>query len=326
MGTSELTGYQAAISSAAFYLQPKAGYLKVEGTDRIAFLQRQTTNDLTRLALKGCLTSILTSPSARILDMFRVIDEGDSLGTITLAGHAESTLRYLKSRIFFMDKVSVVDLSVEFAQIDLEGPGATKWLTELGIGIAPKLDEIVSVDMDGLPLRILGQPGLSGQGYRLLVPAAAQPSLENTLNGLGIAHLEEEAYQALRVEAGLPAPGTELTEDYTPMEIGLDWVISDKKGCYTGQEVIARQITYDKITQQLVGLQLSSPAQPGERVWSDGKPAGKVTSSARSPRFGEIALAVLKKPFHLPNTEVFVGSAPDLSSSAIVSVLPINSK
>jgi len=323
MNSSQLTGYQAAITDAAFYLQPQAGFLKVEGADRVAFLQRQTTNDLKLLASMGCLTTILTSPNARILDVFRLIDEGDTLGIITLPGHAESTFRYLKSRIFFMDKVSVTNLSSEFVHIDLEGPGAARWLPEIGIEQAPKLDEIVDGNLEGSPLRVLGQPGLSGAGYRLLISSLARTSLESALRAFGVAPLDADTYDVLRVEAGLPSARTELTEDYTPLEVGLGWAISDKKGCYTGQEVIARQITYDKVTQHLVGLRLSAAAQAGERVWAYGKPVGKVTSSARSPRFGEIALAVVKKPVNLPDTEVFVGSAQDLSSPATVSALPI---
>ena len=322
MNTSQFTGYQAAITSAAFYLQPGAGFLQVEGADRIAFIQRQTTNYLNLLPSTGCLTTILTSPNARILDVFRLIYQGDTLGIITLPGHAESTFRYLKSRIFFMDKVSVTNISSEFAHIDLEGPGAARWLLEIGIEHAPKLDEVVDGNLGGSLIRVLGQPGLCGAGYRLLIPSLARRSLESALKASGVAPLDAETYDVLRVEASLPASRTELNEDYTPLEVGLGWAISDKKGCYTGQEVIARQISYDKVTQQLIGLRLSSAVQAGERVWADGKLVGKVTSSAHSPRFGEIALAILKKPFHLPGTDVFVGDAQTSSFPAIVSILP----
>jgi folate-binding protein YgfZ len=110
----------------------------------------------------------------------------------------------------------------------------------------------------------------------------------------------------MRVEAGLPAAGAELSEDYTPLEAGLAAAISSTKGCYTGQEVLARQITYDKVTQHLCGLRLTRRAQPGGRVWApDGSPVGRVTSAATSPRFGEIALAVVKRPHRWSQARTF---------------------
>jgi folate-binding protein YgfZ len=265
---------------------------------------------------------VLTSPSARILDVLRLWEEPDTLKVITLPGHGRATARYLKSRIFFMDKVSLVDLSAEFAQIDLEGPEAMEWLTRLGFTRAPELDEVMTGDFGGTTLHALGQPGFTGVGYNLLIPRQAVTGVITALDELMLARLTDETYHVLRVEAGMPASRAELTEEYTPLEAGLDWAISDSKGCYTGQEVIARQITYDKITQRLAGLHLDSPAQPGERVWVEGKPAGSVTSTAGSPRFGEIALAILKRPYYEPGNSVRVGNLEQQASLARVTKLP----
>ena len=83
--------------------------------------------------------------------------------------------------------------------------------------------------------------------------------------------LAPEDYETLRVEAGLPAVGHELTEDYTPHETNLAAWISETKGCYTGQEILARQVTYDKITRHLVGLKLDAPAQAAATIPSQGR-------------------------------------------------------
>src|SRR5690606_39681801 len=114
----------------------------------------------------------------------------------------------------------------------------------------------------------------------------------------GAVPLGEEAYDVLRVEAGLPASGTELTEDFTPLETGLAYTVSTSKGCYTGQEVLARQINYDKVSRQLVGLRLKEPAPAGSAVRAEGRPAGTVTSVVLSPEHGWIALAVVRRPHH----------------------------
>jgi folate-binding protein YgfZ len=109
------------------------------------------------------------------------------------------------------------------------------------------------------------------------------------------------------VENGLPAAESELTGDYTPLEMGLETAISNTKGCFTGQEVIARQLNYDKVTQHLVILRLQAHGEAGERAWVEGRPVGLLTSAVQSPRFGPLALAVIKRPYHQPGTGVIIG-------------------
>lgn len=322
--TINLKSYEAALSSAAFYVQPGVGTLHIEGPDRVAFLQRQTTNDLSRLAPRRSLVTVLTSPMARILDVLRLLGEEDRITALTLPGHSADTARFLKSRIFFMDKVSVTDLSAEFAQIDLEGPEVQKFLPKLGFDRSPDLDEFISGNLTDFPLRAIGQPGFAGLGYRLVLPTSSENEVIGALEEQGVAVLTDEIYHILRVEAGLPATQSELTEEYTPLEVGLEGAIAQDKGCYTGQEVIARQVTYDKVTQHLVGLRLSAAVRPGERIWHEGKPVGTVTSVAHSPKFGDIALAMLKRPHHQPGTVIFVGESQTQSTPATVSELPFN--
>jgi tRNA-modifying protein YgfZ len=133
--------------------------------------------------------------------------------------------------------------------------------------------------------------------------------------------LSDAEYEILRLEAGLPAAGHELTEEYTPLETGLEQLVSTSKGCYTGQEVLARQVNYDKVTRHLAGLRLKAEVPAGSSVTSEGKPAGIITSIAISPRLGPIALAVLRRPYHEPGTAVSVGEI-----KGTVEALPFNSK
>jgi folate-binding protein YgfZ len=315
--------YQAAPQGAAYYVLPSGGYLRIRGEDRLAFLQRQTTNDL-RLVQDGrAALSVLTTPAARILDVLYVLAEPDALGLITLPGRGETTARYLKSRIFFMDKANLTDASAELAQIDLLGPGMPAVLARLGIDPALQTDRVAGGLLEGEPLQALALEPSFGLGVRLLLPASGLAALQAFLIQAGAAQLRDEDYALLRIEAGLPAAGTELSEEYTPLEAGLTAAISSTKGCYTGQEVIARQLTYDKVTQRLCGLRLESRAQPGVRLWAaDGSPAGKITSAAASPRFGQIALAVVKRPHHEPGSALRVGDAFDSAVQGQVVALP----
>lgn len=301
----KLPGYEAAIHKSAYYPQRTAGYVRIRGEDRQEFLQRQSTNDVGLLNSDRSVTTVLTSATARILDLLRLVQEPEAIGAITLPGHAQETTRFLKGKIFFMDKVSVEDASHEFAQFDLLGPEASQMVQRIGQSEVPSGDEMVTAEVSGAEIGILGQ---RGGGYRLLVPAQSSEDISAILTDAGAMELTPEAYAVLRVEMGLPETGHELTEDYTPLETGLDWTVSGDKGCYTGQEVIARQITYDKVTRQMVGLRLSREVEPGARVSSveDKKNAGEVTSYAHSPRFGHIALAVIRKPHHEAGTEMLV--------------------
>ena len=117
--------------------------------------------------------------------------------------------------------------------------------------------------------------------------------------------------QVLRVEAGLPGAGAELSGDFTPLESGLRSAVSENKGCYTGQEIIARQISYDKITQFLVGLHLDTSTALGTRLYSEGRPVGAITSVAISPRFGAIALGIVRRPHHETGTLLHAGLESD---------------
>jgi tRNA-modifying protein YgfZ len=314
---NDLRGYEQAREEAAYYQIPEPGFLRLSGKDRVDFLQRQTTNDIRKLTADLAVMTVLTTPKARIQDIFWLIDEGESIGLITLPGRSAATFEFLRGKIFFNDDVSLSDHIPEYCQLLLEGPDAADGLTALGLP-QPDLAEVVRGPGNETPIVAIAQPGLSGIGYRLLFPEKKPESEVDRLMQAGLIALRKPEFELLRIEAGLPGGNSELTADYTPLEMGLlDLAISQTKGCYTGQEVIARQVNFDKITRSLVGLRLSSPVQIGESVSIDGKPAGKVTSMVHSPRFGDIALAVLKRPFEKTGTKVNLGD-----QAAKVTALP----
>jgi len=143
------------------------------------------------------------------------------------------------------------------------------------------------------------------------LPGEAAAGLTESLVSSGAAQISEREFQVLRVEAGYPGPGSELSQDYSPYEAGLSGAVSGAKGCYTGQEILARQTTYDKITQSLRGLRLSEPASTGSRLWTgDERPAGVLTSFALSPALGSIGLAVIRRPHDQEGTVLQVGEEP----------------
>jgi folate-binding protein YgfZ len=303
--------YQAAINGAAYYPMPDAGLIHLSGPDQRTFVQRQTTNNITLLTSGHAQITVLTSPVGRILDVLTVYPEigsdEETLAIIPLPGRTPSTVRFLKSRIFIMDKVTVSDASPSHNHYWLFGPQADSILEHLDLAPLPDVGTVRSTHLGGNPITLIGQHGPGSTNYRLLVAQTAALPLEHALDQAGAIRLTPDSFDLLRIEAGLPAGGAELREDYTPLEVGLAAIVAENKGCYTGQEVLARQVNYDKITRQLTGLRLEALVAPGSTVFHTGQSVGAITSAAQSPRFGPVALAVVKRPFFEAGTILEAG-------------------
>lgn len=305
--------------------QPLRGVIVFAGKDRVDFLQRQTTNDASQVNKERVLTTVLTSPVGRILDVLQLTEDEDKgeaqISAISLPGRASSASAYFKSRIFFMDQVTVRDVSQEFACFELAGADIENVFQQLGFPFLPQGNQLAEADFQGIKLKAFQQILRLGLGYQVIAPQEHREQLRKFLKSLAIQPLTSEEYEVLRVEAGIPVVDHELTEEYSPLEVNLENAVSVNKGCYTGQEVIARQMNYDKVTRKLVGLSLEMDAAAGSQLQGEGKPVGKVTSFVRSPRFGPIALAVVKRPYYRDGVELTVKSG-DLESISIVRSLP----
>ena len=149
------------------------------------------------------------------------------------------------------------------------------------------------------------------QAMRSPAPLTRLDALQERLTDAGAVLLTgADGYEARRIELGRPRPGKELIDAFSPLETGMAWVCAEDKGCYTGQEIIARQLTYDKVTRTLVRLRSELSLSEGAAVSFDGRRAvGTVTSSAVSPTAGPVALAVLKRPHNTEGVEVSVEGA-----------------
>jgi len=313
----------AAREGAAFIWVSQPGYLRLSGEDRQAFLQRQTTNEINLLQFERSLATVLTSPTGRIHDVLYLFHEPDSIGILTLPGRGQGTFRYLRSRIFFMDKVSMIDVSPEFSQVLIFGEKSHEALARFGCTKPPSADQIIHLPYRDIELLVWGICRELGFGVSLLAPEPLKETITAELLAVGCSNLSDSDYQILRVENGKPGVDSELSEQFTPLEVGLSGLVASQKGCYTGQEVLARQVNYEKITQRLVGLVHPNHASAGDKLSStDGRPAGIVTSIANSPFFGHISLAVVKRPFDQPDTELNLGNPKNRLQTARVVPLP----
>ncbi|MCW5876550.1 MAG: hypothetical protein KIS85_06670 [Anaerolineales bacterium] len=298
--------------STKLYITENSGLLRFSGETHRDYLQRQTSNDLGRLGPQRAVPSLLTSAQGRVLEYFTLLQDGESLLMVTQPGHGHGLAAYFQKRIFFNDQVTVQDVSADWAQIELHGPQAAAALAKLGVQAVPELDGLAAGNWEGHPLHLLTQAGYSTEySYLLLAPAAA-PAL---LAELGLAALEHNQRELLRIEAGLPGD-PEFNHQYTPFELGLDRLVSTDKGCYTGQEVLARQVTYDKVVRRLARLSAGEPLSPGQRLLAEGKPVGEVTSAAVSPQHGPLGLAVLRRPHDEGGTQLATEGAGEVKVEA----------
>ncbi|MCB0045438.1 MAG: hypothetical protein KDD92_08415 [Caldilineaceae bacterium] len=297
--------YAALTASAAVQVRSDYGVLLLAGPDRSAFLQRMTTNDIAALVPGQSAVTILTSDTARNRFAFTVVCRDEDFLLLPGPGEAAALAQELQSKIFFMDKVTVANISAPVKRLRLMGPEADGILAQAGVELTDTPDG--GWQRAG-ELTVIKQFAYDVPGYVLLQPAAGVDDLIRRLQTIGAHVLQRnEAYEARRIELGRPRPGAEIVNAYTPLETGMAWVCAENKGCYTGQEIIARQITYDKVTKYLVTLRSAEPLAPGASVTAGDKNAGAITSAAYSPALNAyLALAVLKRAYAEADAVVLV--------------------
>ena len=295
--------YLALTSGAAVLPRPHFGVLRLRERDRVDFLQRMTTNDIACLQPGQAAVTILTSPMARIDAVFSVLCRQDDLMLLASEGQSDDLRQRLQSQIFFMDKVTVTDDSAGLCRLRILGQMAAELLQSAGLPQPESDDQFLEDDS----VTVLRQDRYDLPGFEIIASVDEMDALQERLSGAGAVTLAgNDSYEARRVELGRPRPGKELTDAFTPLESGMAWVCAENKGCYTGQEIIARQLTYDKVTRSLVRLRSELPLQEGATVSVNKRSVGTVTSCAHSPSAGPVALAVLKRPHNVEGAEVTV--------------------
>jgi tRNA-modifying protein YgfZ len=280
-----------AIASAhrgmALYDRSHWGRLRVGDRDRLSFLHNQTTNDLKRLQPgQGCETVLLTS-TARTIDLLSIYVTDEDIIVLTSPNRRADILAWLDRYIFFGDKVQLTDITDETVCFSLIGPHSAALLQKLGVTNLPQeLDSHCVSVIANVPIRIANGNGLSGAGYTVIADLAHSTALWQSFVEAGAIPLGEQAWEQLRIHDGRPTPGAELTEDYNPLEAGLWHTISFTKGCYIGQETIARLNTYNGVKQKLWGLNLERTCQPGEPIYVEDQKVGLLTSVTADGSFG----------------------------------------
>ncbi|MEM6612369.1 MAG: folate-binding protein [Cyanobacteria bacterium P01_C01_bin.72] len=285
------------------------GLLKITGSERLRYLHNQSTNNLEKLQPgQGCDTVFITS-TARTLDLATAYLTEDAVLVLVSPHRREQLLTWLDRFIFPFDKVELTDISSEKAIFNIFGSQSTNLLSDLAteeISLA-NLGDNKLITIAGVAVRIAQGSGLATPGYTLIV---------NTEEATGVwSKLTEKAtpfgdrlWSNLRIQQGRPIPDHELTEDYNPLEAGLWQTISFEKGCYIGQEIIARLNTYNGVRQKLWGIKLSQSVVPRTPITLEDKKVGILTSYADTPN-GSFGLGYVRTKAGGEGLEVKVGEA-----------------
>jgi tRNA-modifying protein YgfZ len=254
------------------------GILEMTGADRLRFIHNQTTNAFTqRQPGEGCDTVFVTS-TARTLDLATVYATEDSLWIVTSPGQDQRLLDWMDRYIFPADKVHLTNYTGQMGLFSLLGPGSQALVQSLGISLAPNSPYGQHSPLGSTGWRVAVGSGLGGAGYTLFGPLATATEVWQRCTQGGAIPAGERLWEGWRIQQGRPVPGAELTEEVNPLEAGLWHTLSFDKGCYIGQETIARLNTYRGVKQQLWGLRLSQGVAPGDPLYLGENKVGWVTS------------------------------------------------
>lgn len=290
--------YAAAQTGCVLIDRSGEGRFELLDRDRLALLHRMSTNAVEQLTDgQGCAT-VLTSALARIIDRLIVYERGDVTLVLCGSGRTKAVRGWLQKHIFFQDKVQTRDVSADTCQFGLFGAQAASIADRLAIGASSlPMHHFVEATISGsniLLARTYGLPS-TGFGFTLIAPAEARAAVAMAVLAAGAVLVgDDAAYELLRIEAGLPLSGHELTEDYIPLEAGLWDAISFSKGCYIGQEIIARMESRHKLARTLTQFTFAAPVQNGTPVLSGDRTVGALTSVALRPDGRTVALGYVK--------------------------------
>ena len=290
-----LNHYNSVLNGCGLIDLPDHALLWGTGRDRIDLLHRMSTNDLTNMAMNEGRATVLTTPLARIVDRLVVINLGPEPKVLLLgsAGAGTKIRRWLSGYIFFQDEVAFTDASAELARFRVFGPKAEAVVETLIPGASSvKLHHVLR---QGGAIIARADP-LAGSSFFVVAEKSEFARWRAKAIEAGAVEAGPEVYDLLRIESGLPESGHEIGEEFIPLESGLWDDVSFTKGCYIGQEIIARMESRGKLAKRLVGLKAASPLKPGAEF-----PGGLVTSAAESPRFGWIGLGFAKPALEIGN-------------------------
>jgi folate-binding protein YgfZ len=311
------------------------GRMRVAGSEAIMFLNGLITNDMKTLEENHWMAAAFPNVQGRLIAAVRVVrlaDESTNGKTSpaflleTEPATHESVLKTI-ARFTMAGDFRVTDLTSETTLLSVQGEGATeiarKVLGDAVAGIPP--DGALAIDWQQSVVTVIRATHTGEDGFDLIVNTTEAVALWDSLIEAGAQPVGHDALEILRIEAGIARYGRDMDETNVVTETNLDDAVSFTKGCYIGQEIIARIKYRGHVAKKLSGLvfEQDEPIEVGATIKSaEGKDIGRVTSVARSPRLNRtVALGYVRYEYLAAGTSVKVVCG-DLEGAATVEVLP----
>ena len=300
--------YRALTEEVGLVDRSERGKLALTGTEAREFLHGQVSNDIEALEPgHGCYAAFLT-PKGKMLGDLRVLDVGDELFLDTERVALQELFNMIR-RFKLGREVELHKRTVECALMSLIGPRVR---AVVGDGLGHDEHDNISGEVGGVPVMFVA----TDVGVDVICDAGRAADVKAALH---VPEVSEAAAEVVRVEHGRPRYGVDLDDSVIPQEAGLnDRAVSFTKGCYVGQETVARLHYRGKPNRHLRGLRLSEPAAHGEPLRLGEREVGRIGSSVLSPAHGPIALAIVRREAS-PGDTLAVGEG---AATATVSALP----
>jgi len=305
-----LDQYNAAHNSAILVDRSSQGTIALTGVDRASFLHALLTNDTAGLPMgRGVYAAYLT-PQGRMISDMRVIEAGNRM-LLNVERHVAAPLADRFNKLIFSEDVQARDATNEVEIFGMHGPSAARMIEQAtGVSVADLENPYENVTTE--KLTAVRDDAFGLVGYDVYVPASDAAVVRTKLIDAGAVEASEETSEALRIEAGRPRFGIDMTTDTIPLEAGLeDRAISFTKGCYVGQEVIIRVMHrgHGRVAKRLVSIVLTGTKVParGDTIHIGDRAVGEITSAAVSPKHdAALALGYVQRDHAAPGTELTV--------------------
>jgi len=287
---------RALVRGAGWVDRSTRGVIAVPGPDRLSWLHSITSQHLSALPDGAGTEGLVLSPHGHVEHHFAVAETGGTTWLDTEPDAPAALLAYLES-MRFMLRVEPRDATAELAVLSLVGPQTPAVLTEAGMPVPSAAYDVAPLDGGGFVRRM---PWPGADAVDLLVPRASLVAVAERLTGAGATPAGLWAYEALRVEARRPRVGLETDHRTIPHEVGwIGTAVHLDKGCYRGQETVARVHNLGRPPRVLVTLHLSGerdelPA-PGTPLLLDGRAVGFLGTAVHHHELGPVALGVVKR-------------------------------
>jgi tRNA-modifying protein YgfZ len=292
--------------------------LRLSGPDRLDFLHGQVSNEVKRLKEGETNTSLLLNVKGHALAELQLCRREDDLYAAVEDGAGGFVQEHFKRHIIF-DQVEVEDLSGAIATLTLQGEGAGAVLSRSLNVDPPQPGRFVQPGFASAKVLVLAKRRSLPGGYDLHVLTRDAEELFNVLKDAGAVPTGEEALEVSRIPAGLPPAANKGGEGVLPQEAGLHFAVSYTKGCYLGQEIMARIEARGNVRRKLAGLRYDTLPQGEDReLFLGDKIVGRRGNAVHHPCLGPIGLAVLRTDLD-PSASLTVGGA-----TASQTALPFN--